>query len=487
MRDITKRKRAEAALRESEERVRLLLNSTAEGIYGLDLEGNCTFCNPSALRFLGYRDQSDLLGKNLHELIHHTRLDGTHYPVEECRANRGFRRGEGVHNGDDVFWRADGTSIPVEYWSFPIHKEGEVLGAVVTFLEITERKRRENQLHDALSELKEVKKRLEAENVYLKGEIELEHDFSTLIGHSDIFRRVLKQIEQVARTDATVLILGETGTGKELLAHAVHNLSPRKDHSLVKVNCAALPANLIESELFGHEKGAFTGATSRKVGRFELANGGTIFLDEIGDLPLELQAKLLRVLQEGEFERVGGTSTIKVDVRVVAATNQDLEIAMAKHNFRQDLYYRLNIFPVHSPSLRERPEDIPDLVRFFIQKHGRKIGKRVETVPKNIMDSLQTYHWPGNVRELENVIERSLIISREDQFTLADSLRHPVKTNGKAGVTTLAEMEKQYIAEVLEATGWRVSGRRGAAEILGLKPTTLEARMKRLGIQRKEA
>ncbi len=270
-----------------------------------------------------------------------------------------------------------------------------------------------------------------------------------------------------------------------MVARAVHDLSPRKDKALIKVNCAALPAGLIESELFGHEKGAFTGALSRKIGRFELAHSGTIFLDEIGDLPLELQAKLLRVLQDGEFERVGGTGTIKVNVRVIAATNRDLERFVQEQHFRQDLFYRLNVFPIHIPALRERKEDLPLLVKFFTMKYGKKLGRKIETVPKKVLDSLTSYTWPGNVRELENVIERSAILSTGSQLELADWLPKQGISSQSNKIPTLEELERRYILEVLEMAAWRVSGERGAARLLDVKPTTLESRMKKLGITRK--
>ena len=340
------------------------------------------------------------------------------------------------------------------------------------------------ELKAALEEVEELKNRLQEENIYLQQEIKLSHNFEEIITQSQNFAKVLEEVEQVAATDATVLILGETGTGKELLARAVHSISNRKDRPLVKVNCAALPTNLIESELFGHERGAFTGALARKSGRFELADGGTIFLDEIGDLPLELQAKLLRVLQEEEFERLGGTSTIKVDVRVIAATNRNLEEVVAKGDFREDLFYRLNVFPIESPSLRERREDIPLLVEHFVGKYSAKIGKKIATVPHKVMDALQAYDWPGNVRELENIVERAVIISRGTQLELGNWLPKTILPPGTTTIPTLEEREREHILEVLELTGWRVRGERGAAELLETKPTTLEARMKKLDIVR---
>lgn len=334
-------------------------------------------------------------------------------------------------------------------------------------------------------ELTELKARLEQEKIYLQEEIKTRHNFEEVIGDSPAITKVLKAVETVAPTDATVLLLGETGTGKELIARAVHNLSPRKDRALVKVNCAALPAGLIESELFGHEKGAFTGALARKIGRFELAHGGTIFLDEIGDLPVDLQAKLLRVLQEGEFERVGGTATLKVDVRVIAATHRDLELASQQGRVRSDLYYRLNVFPIRIPALRERKEDTPLLVRHFVLKYGAKIGKRIETITQKVMEDLLAYPWPGNVRELENVIERAVIISQGSQLELGEWLPKAGVTETGGRMLTVEELEREHILKALEFTGWRVSGERGAAKLLGLKPTTLDARMKKLGITRK--
>ena len=352
--------------------------------------------------------------------------------------------------------------------------------------DITERKHAEEALRKALDEIEQLKNRLQAENIYLQEEIKIQHNFEEIIGAGAALKKSLRKVEQVASTDSTVLILGETGTGKELLARAVHNLSDRRDRPLVKVNCAALPANLIESELFGHEKGAFTGAVARKIGRFELADGGTIFLDEIGDLSLELQSKLLRVLQEGEFERVGNPQTTKVDVRIISATNRDLEKAIEDGSFREDLYYRLNVFPIQSPPLRERKEDIPILARHFIKKFAIRTGKKIETVPQKVMDALQGYHWPGNVRELENIIERAVIISTGKQLRIEDWLSKTVISSKVSRITTLAELEREHILEVLELTRWRVSGESGAAKVLGLKSTTLEARMKKLGITREK-
>ena len=328
-----------------------------------------------------------------------------------------------------------------------------------------------------------LKDRLQNENIYLQEEIKNDHNFENIIGQSDALKQVLSKIEKVAPTDTTVIILGETGSGKELVARAVHNMSRRCERPLVKVNCAALPSNLIESELFGHEKGAFTSATSKMVGRFELANHSTIFLDEIGELPMELQPKLLRVLEDGEFERLGSARTLNVKTRVIAATNRNLEDEVNKGQFRQDLWYRLNIFPIQIPPLRERKEDIPLLVQAFLKKHNKKLGKTVEKIPHSTMTALQNYSWPGNVRELENIVERSVINTQGNVLRLVENLIPSSK--GKpliSNLTKLEDVERDHIISVLEKTHWQVAGDYGAAAILGLNPSTLRGRMRKLGI-----
>jgi len=331
-------------------------------------------------------------------------------------------------------------------------------------------------------EVAELQKRLESENLYLREEVKLQHRHSEIIGQSAVIRAVLQQVEQVAPTDSTVLITGETGTGKELVARAIHGLSGRRQRAMIRVNCASLPSTLVESELFGREKGAYTGALTSQAGRFELADGSTIFLDEISELPLELQAKLLRVLQEGEFERLGSTKTRTVDARIVAATNRDLDKAVAEGRFRQDLYYRLNVFPIDIPPLRDRREDVPQLVWAFVQEFSEKMGKTVETIPVRVMDRLKAADWPGNVRELRNVIERGMILTTGPEFQAP--LPQPPAAAAEDGSLALADVERAHILSVLELTGWRVSGTGGAAERLGLKPTTLNARMAKLGIRR---
>jgi formate hydrogenlyase transcriptional activator len=336
----------------------------------------------------------------------------------------------------------------------------------------------------AFRKIEELKNKLTEEKLYLEEEIQTEFNFEEIIGHSLALRRVLKQVETVAPTDSTVLIQGETGTGKELIARAIHNLSSRSDKMLVKLNCAAIPTGLLESELFGHERGAFTGAIAQRIGRYELANKGTLFLDEVGDIPLELQPKLLRVLQEREFERLGSTKTIRVDVRLIAATNTDLAQLVADRQFRSDLYYRLNVFPITLPPLRERQDDIPLLVRFFAQKYARRIKKRIETIPVEAMTALTKYHWPGNIRELENFIERAVILSRgpELQIPVAElkTSQDPVSTS----LSTLEEAEREHILRALQESSWVISGPSGAAARLGLKRTTLQSRMQKLGIFR---
>jgi formate hydrogenlyase transcriptional activator len=336
----------------------------------------------------------------------------------------------------------------------------------------------------AYEEIAALKASLEEENVYLQEEVRSEVAFGDVVGDSPAIYGVLASVRKVAATDSTVLVTGETGTGKELVVRAIHALSRRKDKLLVKVNCAALPAGVIESELFGHEKGAFTGALMRKAGRFELANHGTLFLDEVGDLPLELQAKLLRVLQDGEFERVGGTQTLKVDVRLIAATNRDLERAVREERFRADLYYRLNVFPIAIPPLRKRLKDVAPLARHFAVHYASKMGKTVGALSAEALDRLAAYSWPGNVRELQNVIERAVILSSKRRFELGDFAAAPATPSGKPQSRSLEEIERQHIVEVLEETRWRVGGERGAARILGLKRTTLDSRMKKLGILR---
>jgi formate hydrogenlyase transcriptional activator len=351
--------------------------------------------------------------------------------------------------------------------------------------------------------IEKLQKKLHQEKVYLEEEVRTEHNFGEIVGESAALRRILQQVEAVATTGSTVLILGETGTGKELIARALHDLSPRRERTFVKLNCAAIPTGLLESELFGHEKGAFTGAIMQKVGRFELAHQGTLFLDEVGDIPPELQPKLLRALQEQEFERLGSTRTVRVDVRLVAATNQDLGQMVAAGRFRSDLYYRLNVFPVVLPPLRERRDDIPMLARHFTQRFAQRMGRRIETIPTAVMDALVGYPWPGNIREMQNVIERAVILSAGPALRIpTGDLQPPAPSSlplegqdeaAKAAApanepanspVTLADAERDHILHVLRETGWVLGGANGAAARLAMKRTTLQSKMKKLGISR---
>ena len=662
--DITERKLAQDALQKSEERARLILNSAAEGIFGCDSEGTCLFCNTAAAEILGYDSPKDLLGQNMHSLEHHTRKDGTPLPIHECPIFVGFLENRGVHVEDDVFWRKDGTSFPVEYWSHPLVREGKTVGAVVTFFDISERRRAEEELkkneerkctlleinnaiinnltQDALfssayeairrivpfdraafllyqpesktlkllsmngaeesdffrigkeydlqetlvsawvlvyqeavmrgdlkeqaqsrgelrlveegiqsycvvpliargisigtfsvwsetknryteadaellreaanqvalavanmksyEEIASLKARLEKENVYLQEEIRTVHNFEEIVGSSQPLLDLLRKVHQVAPTDSSVLIYGETGTGKELIARAIHDRSTRKDRPLVKVNCSAISAGLVESELFGHVKGAFTGAFERRIGRFELADGGTIFLDEVGELPLDTQVKLLRVLQEREFEPVGSNKSVRVDVRIICATNRNLQEAIAAGTFRSDLYYRLNVFPLEVPPLRERRADIDQLAKFFLARYSRNLGKKMDGISPAATEKLMTYEWPGNIRELQNVIERALILSTGPILELDPDLTAVSPTpvipkssseedevlsfTDQSSNKTLREVERAHILAVLRETHGVIEGSNGAARTLGMHPNTLRHRMEKLGIKR---
>lgn len=352
--------------------------------------------------------------------------------------------------------------------------------------EIDERRKAETSLQVAYEEIKQLKDRLEAENIYLQHEVAQEHNFGEIVGQCKALSSLFMRVKQVAPMNATVLLLGETGSGKGVVARAIHSNSSRKDRPMITVNCTALPANLIESELFGRERGAFTGAHERQVGRFELANGGTIFLDEIGEMPIDLQCKLLRVIQDGEFERLGSSRSIKVDVRIIAATNRNLEAEISKGTFREDLYYRLNVFPITIPPLRERMDDIPLLVDFFIKKFNKKNNKKIESVSRETMKQLTEYHWPGNVRELESVIERAVITSQGTKLHIMDRFTTLEKNDliGGKSLKPLAELEQEHILHVLGETNWRIEGAKGAALRLGLNPSTLRARMRKYGMIR---
>ncbi len=467
--DITERKRLEDLLSESEERYRRIFETASDGIVLLEKrEGNIAHVNPAAEKMLGY-SKEECIGKNLQDIG--VSLDMSDFPTIMQTLNK-----SGIINYEDVRVKTKAG----QYIDTDIYMVDRARLAQCNIRDVTERKKLEEQLLEAHKKLEE---QLQAENRYLLEEVKLLHTHENIVGNSEAIRSVLKQVEQVAGTDSTVLIQGETGTGKELLADAIHNLSPRKGRLLVKVNCAALPPTLIESELFGREKGAFTGAHARQMGRFELADGGTLFLDEISEMPLELQTKLLRVLQDGEFERLGSPKTIKVSVRLITATNRDLNQYVREGRFREDLFYRLNIFPLFVPPLRERKEDILPLAWSFVQEFGTRMGKRIESIPQKSIETLQNYEWPGNARELRNVIERAMIMTTGPVLRIEIPKSIEAK-NGSLG--TLDEIESRHIIDVLNSTGWRVSGKGGAAEILGLNPKTLESRMKKLGIKRKK-
>ena len=478
-RDITERRRAEEKLRESEERFRLVFEEGPIGMHLVDPSFHFVRVNNALCEMLGYTEE-ELVGLPLADVVHPGDAKLGLELAQKMRdgeiANYQIERRYTKKN-KEVVWTNLNASVIRD-------RDGTALYGIGIVENISERKLAGEALRNALSEVEELKNRLQEENIYLQNEIKVEHNFGEIIGVSASLKKSLGLVEQVASTDANVLILGETGTGKELIARAVHELSNRKYRPLVKVNCTTLPASLIESELFGHERGAFTGALTRKIGRFELADKGTIFLDEIGDLPLELQAKLLRILQEGEFERLGSHATNSVDVRVIAATNRDIEKQVQEGTFREDLFFRLNVFPILVPPLRERKEDIPVLAKHFIEKYATKLGKQIDVVPVKVINVLQGYDWPGNVRELENIIERAMVISKANKLELGNWF---VKTSAGMPETetqTLQEIEKRHILSVLDRTMWRVSGSGGAAEILGVKPTTLESRMKKLGIRR---
>ena len=471
--------RSKEALRTSEERYLLALAGSTDGLWDWDLLSDTVFYSNRFKEILGYSAEDfPSTIDSFRSLLHPEDAEFSWAAIERHLQERAPYKVEyrlRTKSGEYLWFLARGQAI----WN----TEGKAIRMSGSIQDITERKQAELNLKTALSEIKELKEKLEVERAYLQEEIKLEYNYENIIGQSDGLNYVLYKVEQIASSDTTVLVLSETGTGKELVARAIHGLSPRKDRALVKVNCATLPANLIESELFGHEKGAFTGAHTRQLGRFEIANGATLFLDEIGELPIELQTKLLQVIQDGEFERLGSSGTIKVDVRVIAATNRNLEAEVREGRFREDLWYRLNIFPIMVPPLRERMEDIALLVDFFVNKISKRLGKSIESIPTSVMNTLQNYGWPGNVRELENVLERAVINSSGLKLRLVDELNKPYKEDLTIPLKTLEEVERDYIVRVLEQANWKVSGPNGAAEILGLNRSTLRARIRKLGIR----
>lgn len=470
------RKRADQMLRESEERVQLATDSAGVGLWRLDAGSGRVWASDRLREMFGFTADEALTLETFLKRMHRDDRERVDVAVREALAHR--------------------TQLDVEYrielpggelrW---ISARGGVRRAspgqpeylLGSSIDVTERKRLESELRQSLEEVQRFRDRLEMENVYLREQIGRDARRDAIVGESEPILRMLAKAKQVAPTDSAVLISGETGTGKELLAQAIHDMSRRRAKPMLKVNCAALPAALIEGELFGREKGAYTGAMTQQIGRFEVANDSTIFLDEIGDLPVELQPKLLRVLQDGQFERLGSHRTLKADVRVIAATNHDLGAMVRDGKFREDLFHRLNVFPIEVPPLRSRVTDIPLLVWKFVQEFNKKMGKAIDSIPRQAMEQLKRHPWPGNVRELRNLIERAVIVS--DGRSLKIEL--PASGPGlKALPVTLEEVERKHISDVLERVHWRISGKQGAAEILGLKPTTLHSRMKKLGIFR---
>ncbi|TMO48929.1 sigma-54 interaction domain-containing protein [Pseudoalteromonas ruthenica] len=462
---------------------RLLLDAAGEGIYGFDRDGNAVFINPAAERMTGWQ-ASELLGQQIHRFHHHSHADGSDYPACECPIYRTVVDGQPRTISNEVFWRKDGSQFPVEYTSTPIYKDQQLIGAVAIFRDVSQQRSAEQALREALSRVNELSEQLQAENRYLLEEINAQWQDSDLVGQSVIFQQMMQQIELVAKTDSTVLILGENGTGKELIARQLHNRSQRCNAPLVKVNCAAFSASLIESELFGHEKGAFTGAQQRRKGRFELAHKGTLFLDEVAELPLEAQSKLLRVLQEQEFERVGGQQTLKVDIRLIAATNRDLWAMVEQGSFRMDLYYRLNVFPLRVPALRERIEDLELLVAQLLSKLSQKLAKQFTGISARSLNRLKSYHWPGNVRELQNILERAAILTQGPVVHIDDMQLSEAAREEGTEIRTLDSEQKRYIEYVLSMCGGRINGEGGAAQRLGLAPSTLRSKMQKLGVNR---
>lgn len=476
----------------------LLLNAAGEGIYGVDGEGRATFVNPAAERILGWK-ADELIGNNIHFAIHHSHADGSNYCVQDCPIFAAFCDGTVRHVDDEFFWCSDGHAVPVEYTSTPVYDQGKLVGAVVIFRDVSERKSAEAKLHstmeelrEALEQVKQLKHKLELENAYLQQEISEGFNSHYIVDRSPAVQQVNYQIQLVAPTVASVLISGESGTGKELIARAIHRASDRNQRPLIRVNCAAIPPELFESEFFGHVRGAFSGAVSARLGRFEVADGGTLFLDEVGELPLALQGKLLRVLQDGEFERVGESITRCVDVRVIAATNKDLTFLVAQGLFREDLYFRLNVFPIRSVPLRERLDDIPLLALHFLQKACQRFNKPQLTISLAQIQRLQAYAWPGNIRELENRIERQVILSTGDKLVLDDSpvvssnnithveINHPYLTD-----SAVKNLQYQSTLDALRKAGGKIYGVDGAASILGIKPTTLASRLKKWRLDKK--
>ncbi len=471
------RRNADLALRESEERLNLAAAAAGAGMWVLSAATGRFWITSHVRTLLEFPDEEELTLERFMTRVHPDDRGRVNAAVESSLAN--LDRFEEVEyrvllpSGNTRWLVSRGRSCTDSNGT-----AGRIMGVTV---DVTERRTMEETLRQKIEEIDALKLQLERENVYLREEIRLQHGHEEIVGRSEAMRKVLARVEQVAKTDATVLLQGETGTGKELLARTIHGLSGRRERPLVTINCAVLPPTLIESELFGRERGAYTGAMTRMAGRFELADRSTLFLDEIGELPLELQAKLLRVIEEGRFERLGSSRSLKVDVRVIAASNRDLAREVAAGRFRRDLFYRLNVFPIAVPPLRERPEDIPPLVWAFVKQYEKKLGNRIEHIPRRSMEDLQRYAWPGNARELRNIVEYAMITSDGGTLRLRSPEARPDELPADG---SLKEIERRHILGVLARTGWRLTGEGGAAGMLGMKRTTLQSKMKKLGIRR---
>ena len=500
-RDISQRKEIERQRQAAyDELVRvqteqqLILDAAGEGIYGINADGKMTFGNMATEEILGWK-VDDVHMQSAHEVHHHSREDGSPYPREECPIYAALTDGE-VHRVDcEVFWHTNGKPVPVEYTSTPIIRDGKPDGAVCVFRDISDRREAERLREAAYAEIKTLKEQLEQERDYLRDEVNVTVSFGEIIGQSMALKRTLAKVEAVANTSANVLVLGESGVGKEMIARAIHGESERSDKPLIKVNCASIPKELFESEFFGHVRGAFTGAHKDRVGRLQLANGGTLFLDEVGEIPVSLQGKLLRALQEQEFERVGDDETTKVDVRVVAATNRNLEEEVAAGRFREDLYYRLSVFPIELPPLRNRIEDVVPLAAHFLGTICAELGRDPLNLSKQHIVMLQKHQWPGNIRELRNVIERAVILTKGARLRLDLAMGSAPKSQSVPGLVELETdqfltedefrvTEKQNLIAALRAADWRVWGPDGAAAMLGIKPSTLSYRMNAFGIEK---
>lgn len=489
------RAQAFAELESVKRKLELILEAAGEGIYGIDRDGNGTLANKAAIDLLGWRLE-DVIGHGVHEMHHHSHADGSDYPREQCPVYAALKDGE-VHRVDDeVFWSRDGVAREVEYTSTPIlADDGSPDGAVVVFRDISARKKLEKERDEAFARVRELNHQLELERDYLREEVDLTANFGEIVGESPALKRTLAQVHAVAATPVNVLVLGESGVGKEMIARAIHAASDRRDGPLIRVNCASVPKELFESEFFGHVKGAFTGAHRDRVGRMQLAHGGTLFLDEVGEIPLSLQSKLLRALQENAFERVGDEETTHVDVRIIAATNRDLQAEVAAGRFREDLYYRLSVFPIAVPPLRERKADILPLATHFVNRFCDELGRDRLAISRQQANLLLGQRWSGNIRELKNVMERAVILSQGRKLRVELSA---TESDGTAAVAAAPEAPGDYVTEaefreleknnllaVLKQAEWRVSGTGGAADLLGIKPSTLSYRMKAFGIDPK--